>query len=111
MSDRDSDYAGIACGLACAVLLDDRFRYNGSSVRTGSGAAGDESRSYSCAQRRRVAIGRPPFVSSLLYNVSALDPLAFVGVTLLLVAVAFLACYFPARRAMKTDSMVALRHE
>jgi putative ABC transport system permease protein len=50
-------------------------------------------------------------MTTLLYGINASDPLTFISIALLLVAVALLACYFPARRAARVDPMIALRYE
>jgi putative ABC transport system permease protein len=50
-------------------------------------------------------------LSSLLFSVSAGDPITFAAVSILLAAIALLACYIPARRALRVDPIIALRYE
>jgi len=51
------------------------------------------------------------YLKTLLFEIKSTDPLTFAAVALLLAAIAFLATYLPARRAMRVDPMIALRYE
>ncbi|HEY7184470.1 MAG TPA: FtsX-like permease family protein, partial [Blastocatellia bacterium] len=58
-----------------------------------------------------LALALTRFLSSLLYGVSAADPITFTTIALLFAGLALTASYLPARRAMKVDPLTALRHE
>jgi putative ABC transport system permease protein len=57
------------------------------------------------------ALSLSRFIANQLHKVSAVDPATFALISLLLAAVALLACYLPARRATKVDPLIALRRE
>ena len=122
-----TSFASMALALACvglfgvmAYLVAQRAREIG--IRLALGARpGDVFRSVIGRGFVLAAIGAivgvagaywlTPLMESFLFEVDAVDPVTFIGAPLMLVAVALLACYLPARRAMRLDPLIALREE
>lgn len=57
------------------------------------------------------AYGLTRLMKTLLFNVTATDPATFVAISCLLIGIALLAAWLPARRATKVNPLIALRHE
>jgi ABC-type antimicrobial peptide transport system permease subunit len=88
-----------------------RIGYGGGTMVGGAVGAASGNGAGSCrgGGRNRPGIAGRTRLSRFLYGVSGADPVSVVGASALLLAVAFLACYLPARRASRADPLVALR--
>jgi putative ABC transport system permease protein len=120
-------FAAAALGLAAVgiygvVAFSTTRRTQEIGIRMSLGAQGDNILRLVLGEGARMAVlgvaigvgaslALARLISTLLFGVTATDPLTFAGVAVLLTLVALLASYIPARRAMRVDPMVALRHE
>ncbi len=120
-------FAGVAALLAAigiygvmSYFVSQRTREIGIRVALGAGkrdvlglvgALGLKLAALGVAVGLALAFGLTRFIATFLYGVKATDPLTYIIVAIGLISVAMLACYVPARRALRVDPMIALRYE